>query len=305
MRILDLFCGAGGLASGFKKMGFKITGVDKSPSAGGTYEANEYGEFVECNLAKHTVHGNFDIVCGGPPCKPWSSVNTIKRGELHEDFELLARFFRHVEANRPRAFLMENVPPLMKTEIFSTLVKRLSSKFKYSIQKAVISYGDFGAPIRRHRLIVFGIRDGIADSFFHDLSEHQRPAATVKDAIWHLRERSRNEVRDHTWPELKTIKKYLAYYESGKYGWYVLDWNRPAPSFGNITKTYILHPDSFNGGLTRVISVKEASLIMGFPSEFRFVEGLGLGERYQLIADSVSPVFSFAAAQVIGRLMSD
>jgi DNA (cytosine-5)-methyltransferase 1 len=125
----------------------------------------------------------------------------------------------------------------------------------------------------------------------------------VKDAIWKLREKKRNEIPDHVWPELKTIDKYRHYYATGKYGWYILKWNEPAPSFGNVMKTYILHPDSFNGQSTRVISVREALLVMGFDNSFRFPQDLGLGARYQMIVDAVSPVFSYAAARVSKDLL--
>ena len=46
----------------------------------------------------------------------------------------------------------------------------------------------------------------------------------------------------------------------------------------------------------RVISVREALLLMGFSKAFRFPEGLGLAARYQMAVDSVSPVFSVAIA---------
>jgi DNA (cytosine-5)-methyltransferase 1 len=109
---------------------------------------------------------------------------------------------------------------------------------------------------------------------------------------------------DHVWPELRTINKYRKYYKTGKYGWYILDWKEPAPSFGNVMKTYILHPDAFNGRRTRVISVKEALLIMGYDSRFRFPQDYGLGARYQMVVDSVSPTFSYPAAKVTEEIIS-
>ena len=78
------------------------------------------------------------------------------------------------------------------------------------------------------------------------------------------------------------------------FGWLILNWDKPAPSFSNVAKAYVLHPD-----MNRVISVREALLIMGFPEEFRFPPRLGLRTRYQMIADAVSPVFSYALAQAI------
>ena len=78
----------------------------------------------------------------------------------------------------------------------------------------------------------------------------------------------------------------------------MLDWNKPAPSFGNVMKTYILHPDS-NPELptARVVSVFEVSRIMGFNHGFEFPSNFGMGERYQMLVDSVSPIFSNVLAK--------
>jgi len=53
-----------------------------------------------------------------------------------------------------------------------------------------------------------------------------------------------------------------------------------------------------------VISVREALHIMGFPEEYKFPQ-VGLGARYQMVADAVSPVFSKVAAQAVTRLLHE
>jgi len=305
MRVLDLFCGAGGLARGFEKAGFHVTGVDFSGDVQKTFELNSRGEFIRADLSRELIRGEYDLIIGGPPCRPWSAVNTTKRGKIHGDYHLISRFFRHVIHHMPEVFMLENVPALAKDEIFNRYLRKLR-RHRYSIAHRVISYGDFGAPTRRRRLIVFGTRSGCADNFFVMLEEYRRRSGTVRDAIWWLRGKKRGQVPDHVWPELRTIHRYLGYYMTGKFGWYILRWDEPAPSFGNIMKTYILHPDSFNGsGVTaRVISVKEALLIMGFDREFRFPADAGISSRYQMVADAVSPVFSYVAAQVIKKVIN-
>ncbi|MEM0288088.1 MAG: DNA cytosine methyltransferase [Nitrososphaerota archaeon] len=306
LRVLDLFCGAGGLSLGFKKAGFQVTGVDILEDAGQTYRLNmkNDGKFIQADLSREIMDGQYDIIIGGPPCKPWSSVNTVKRGKVHRDYELLSRFFDHVEYHLPRIFILENVPPVANDETLSKHIKRLV-KLGYSVSGRIIAYSEYGAPTRRRRFILFGTRESDAYVFFDMLSSHLQPAKTVRDAIWKLRDRERGEVADHVWPELRTIPKYMEKYEHGKFGWYILKWDEPAPSFGNVMKTYILHPDALNGNgkPSRVISVKEASLIMGFDTNFIFPENVGLGLKYQMIADAVSPVFSYVAAKTIKQML--
>ncbi len=102
MKVLDLFSGMGGLASGFKAAGFQVTGVDRSELAGQTFELNGFGRFVQKDLLMENMTGNYEILIGGPPCRPWSSVNTIKREKRHLDYRLLGVYFKHVLALRPR-----------------------------------------------------------------------------------------------------------------------------------------------------------------------------------------------------------
>lgn len=301
-EVLDLFCGMGGFAQGFKASGFDVTGADISEHAGKTFELNNLGKFKYTDLSHCFVHGDYDVIIGGPPCKPWSAVNTTRRGKKHRDYILISRFFKHVELIRPKVFLLENVPLLAGEKKLEQLIEGLNNQ-GYSMHGKVVTYSDYGAPTKRHRFVLFGTRLGSAETFFERLSNHTSRYKSVKDVIWKLRDTEKGGFPDHVWPELKTINNYLENYKSNKFGWYVLKWDEPAPSFGNIMKTYILHPDAFNGRPTRVISVREALLIMGFDENVHFPDGLGLGVRYQMIVDSVSPVFSLAAARVVKELI--
>jgi DNA (cytosine-5)-methyltransferase 1 len=297
-RVLDLFCGAGGLSSGFQSAGFQLTSVDLNPDAPRVFEENGLGDVLTHNLATTTVNGGYDVVVGGPPCKPWSSINTTVRAQEHRDATLLSRFFLHVKRNRPRAYLLENVPPARP------YAERRAARllpFGYRFESRLIKYADFGAPTSRRRMILVGTREGDPADFFESLEAERRPPLTVRDAIGHLANTPEGEVRDHDYPHLKTLERYRDHYRDGRFGWYILEWDRPAPSFGNVVKTYTMHPSGWGGHPPRVISVKEALLLMGFADRFHFPDGMGLSSRYQMVVDSVSPVFSAA----MGRTMMD
>ncbi len=305
MRILDLFCGAGGLSIGFKDEGFAVTGADINPYSQDIFQLNEIGNFIQTNLNETSIIGKFDILIGGPPCRPWSCINIQKRGNIHPDYGLLERYFDHVLALRPRAFLLENVPPMERDTSFQRFIKR-AFKEGYSVEYSKIKYLYYGVATRRQRLITAGFRDfGLdAHEFFNRLDQLKEEPLTVGQAIRKYEGYAANELSDHEWPELKTIEKYEKYYETGKYGWYKLDYNKFSPSFGNIMKTYILHPKAgIDGFPLRVISVREAMEIMGFPSTFRFPSETGMGTKYQMVANSVSPVVSRKMARVIKSMI--
>jgi len=301
--VIDLFAGMGGLAIGFAQEKFEVKGFDINPVTCKIFQINSIGEAETVDLSRKIVSEKAEILIGGPPCRPWSSINVTRRGCEHPDYGLIDVFFIHVLEIKPTVFIMENVPPLLKDEKFKWWIEILKYA-GYSVDSKKIVYSDFGAPTSRKRLFVAGFNNGYsAKDFFDRLEEYKTDPKTVMDAIQPFISLKKHEFPDHEWPELKTIKKYEKYYKTGKYGWYRLDPHKPSPSFGNIMKTYILHPFAGNGVHPRVISVREAMSIMGFDADFRFPEKVGMSIKYQMVADAVSPVFSRVCAKVIREML--
>ena len=299
LRAIDLFCGMGGLSYGFTKNGFEVTGVDISRKAGLTYSFNGIGNFVEMDLMDSGLRGEHQIILGGPPCEPWSCLNLTKRGKDHPRYKCLGAFFAEVHRIKPLVFVMENVPAIKSDPLFAENL--LAIQKYYNTVTTDVRYSEYGAAFARRRFFTVGTRPeiGIEPSEILDAVKREEPR-TVLEVMGDLRDEKRDSTIDHIWPEVKTIHKYLDYYRTGKYGWYILEWDEPSPSFGNITKTYILHPDSFNNGNeARPISVREALRIVGFPDEYKFPNSLGLSVKYDMIADAVSPLFSLKLAAAV------
>jgi site-specific DNA-cytosine methylase len=82
-------------------------------------------------------------------------------------------------------------------------------------------------------------------------------------------------------------------------------WRTAAPSFGSVSKTYILHPDAGKEGYPlRVVSVREVLSIMGFRRDFHFPAGTALSKRYSMAANAVSPVMAEHCAVVIRQMLT-
>ncbi|MEM4091240.1 MAG: DNA cytosine methyltransferase [Thermoplasmatales archaeon] len=298
-RVLDLFCGMGGLSSGFAEVGFSVTGSDISEVAGAAYRKYTHSKFIQADLSKEIFEDEYDYVVGGPPCRPWSSVNLTNRGDAHRDYGLVKKFADNVLMIRPEGFVLENVPPLQNDPTFNSQVRRFRSH-GYTVKSYIFRYSDFGAATSRRRLFVIGLREGNLQGFESAMISQKRNPGTVRSAIGELTDLMMGEHPDHQWPNLRTIKKYAERYDSGKFGWAVLKWDIPAPSFGNVMKTYTLHPDSDpRSGSARVVSPLEVSRIMGFDHGFSFPDGTGMARKYQMLADSVSPVFSRKIASAL------
>lgn len=72
MRLLDLFCGAGGCSAGYAAAGFEVVGVDVEPHPDYPYEfllADALDVLVDVALLD-----TFDVVHASPPCHDWSDL---------------------------------------------------------------------------------------------------------------------------------------------------------------------------------------------------------------------------------------
>ena len=81
MRILDLFCGAGGAGVGYSRAGFDIMGADIAPQPRYPFEFHR-GDALKFLLENH---GEFDAFHASPPCQAWTLAQRI-RGNEHPDF---------------------------------------------------------------------------------------------------------------------------------------------------------------------------------------------------------------------------
>lgn len=310
LRGLDLFAGIGGLSAGFARAGFAMIGADREAVATEVYTRSGFGVGRTLQLDSDACIIDVPVVIGGPPCRPWSAVNMQKRGRAHDDHTLLDVFVEHVRRIRPEVFVMENVPALGSDEIYTSGMDslRFLAGSRYDIQRKIIHYDQFGATTRRRRLFTVGVKRSAAGAsrLFELMDQYQSPARTVGDAIMWLRDLDRGAVPDHDWSELRSIHKYGERYASGKFGWARLRYDEPAPSFGSVAKTYILHPEAGVGTYpVRVVSVREVLSIMGFgPEEAVFPAGTSRAKRYQMAANSVSPVVSRAVAQAVRSLLT-
>ena len=105
MRLLDLFCGAGGAAVGYRQAGFDdIVGVDIAPQPDYPFT------FIQGDALTPPVDlGDFDLIHASPPCQGYSTL----KGLVRVEYPLLIEPVRVMLTGHP--YVIENVvgAPLM------------------------------------------------------------------------------------------------------------------------------------------------------------------------------------------------
>ena len=198
MKVIDLFCGCGGLSEGFKLAGFDIVGgVDFNAAAIRTYNRN-FGEGVGVccdllNMSQEMIIETFgdlhdvDVIIGGPPCQGFSSANRYKTEGQDPRNRLFFEFVKFVDLAKPKAIVIENVRGIV-TKDNGYAKNRIEEIFRergYSVTHRILDASDYGVPQKRARNFFVMLKKG---TFDFDTLRKSLSVITVKEAIGELYE---------------------------------------------------------------------------------------------------------------------
>lgn len=145
MRLLDLFCGAGGAALGYRQAGFTaIVGVDKEPQKHYPFD------FVQADaLAYVEKFGHeFDAIHASPPCQAYTKLRAVAGNREYPDLVTGTRdMLRYVGL----PYVIENVPgaPL---DVTLMLCGTMFGLHTGDAQLGMFGIREGYAELRRHRL---------------------------------------------------------------------------------------------------------------------------------------------------------
>jgi len=185
---ISLFTGAGGLDLGLEAAGFDLAvAVELDREAVATLRANRDWNVIDRDI--HAVstaellreaglrEGEADLLCGGPPCQPFSKSGYWHRGDAARLNDpraaTLGAFLRVLREALPRAFLLENVPGLAysaKDEgllLLRDSIARINATTgaAYSLSATLVNAAEYGIPQTRERVFIVGHREGKAFRF--------------------------------------------------------------------------------------------------------------------------------------------
>ena len=290
---------------------------------------------LDGGLVRRAAGGRVDGVCGGPPCQSFSDIG--RRDPKDPRRRLLGHFFRIVRELRPAFFVMENVCGLASSNARSVLDAALRLvEDEYAILGPKIwNAAQFGAATNRSRLFVIGVHKDCGKALTVDnVDVLRRPPATVRAAISDLEGAVAQGEEDgfDTWlitrdkcpsdyaRALRSSNGRFTGHRATKHSEEVitrfdnipeggmdrvgrhprLAWCGQCPALragtgpdrGSFQSVRPIHPEQ-----PRVITVREAARLQGFPDGHRF--HTTIWHSFRMIGNSVSPIMAQAIFRAI------
>ncbi len=197
-KMIDLFCGAGGLSLGFAQEGFvAVLANDIEECCVDTY-AHNHPEIPRSQIVRGDINemindldsylgtAQVSIIVGGPPCQGFSMAN---RQRLIDDprNHLYRSYVEVVKKVLPPFFVMENVKGMLG--VAGQVIEDFEA-IGYTVSARVLNAKDFGVPQNRERLIYIGNRIEIDnDRIFEEILSSAQTARqhVLQDALFGLK----------------------------------------------------------------------------------------------------------------------
>lgn len=201
-RILDLFCGAGGMSYGMhKNRHFRtVVALDINESLAITLKNNMpevnvvtgdiREEFIKKKVVDLSLKERVNMIIGGPPCQGYS-MKGKKLGLKDPRNFLFIEFLNIVNRIQPEVFVIENVKSLFSASNgwFKNEITTEIEKLGYHVDVGILRATDFGVPQTRERAIFICCKT----KKINLPSPTEKNIITVKDAIFDLAYLESNE----------------------------------------------------------------------------------------------------------------
>lgn len=316
-----------------------VMAVEHDGDAAETYRLNFGDHVAQMPIENVASFPRADVLIGGPPCQGFSALN---RGAVgFERRGLWREYLRALKLSQPSAFVMENVPALVRSAELDEFKKHAGS-LGYVLEEEILNAADYGVPQNRKRAIIIGARVGI--SIRWPEPSHRDPEGpaigdreewrTFRDAVKGLP----TEPDGRSWhrarsPRAESIRRYEAVPADGgdrfqmeraldaaglghlvfncwreRPGQHTdvfgrLRWDRPS-----VTIRTDFRPEKgryLHPEAHRAITVREAARCMSFSDDFIFPEDQTLTSVSRQIGNAVPPLFAQQIASSLARALDN
>lgn len=244
---------------------------------------------------------NHNILIGGFPCQPFSSIGKREGFEHPTQGTLFFDIVRILKEKKPESFLLENVSGLKHHDGGNTLkqiMSTLRNELNYWVDIKELDSADYGVPQHRKRIYIVGFNKNISkeSNFAFEWPHKQEKKVGIGQFV-----ESHNDgycISNHL------QKSYIYKKEDGRPQ--VIDKNSDIQvktlcstyhKIQRLTGTFV--KDGKTG--LRLLSHNECKAVMGFPKDFKFP--VSRTQMYRQMGNSVAiPVVQAIAKEMISVL---
>ena len=316
---IDLFAGMGGFRLAMQAQGGKcVFSSEWNKYAQKTYLAN-FGEMpfgdITKEMTKNYIPRNFDVLCAGFPCQPFSIAGVSKKKSLGREtgfkdktqgtlfFDVADIISRH----RPKAFFLENVKNLMSHDKGNTfkVIKGTLEELRYSLHYLVMD-GQTYVPQHRERIMIVGFNQDV----FHGkeqfaFPEQKQSTQSIKEILDPDID-EKYTLSDKLWSYLQNYaEKHRA--KGNGFGFGMVDLNgisRTLSARYYKDGSEILIPQT-GGKNPRRLSPRECARLMGYPDEYRLNQVSDVQAYRQCGNSVVVPLITAVSEQLVKAMLNN
>lgn len=313
---IDLFAGMGGFRLAMQAQGGKcVFSSEWNAYSQKTYFAN-FGEMpfgdITKELTKSYIPEQFDVLCAGFPCQPFSIAGVSKKKSLGREtgfkdktqgtlfFDVADIISRH----RPKAFYLENVKNLTSHDKGNTfrIIRETLEELNYSIHYQVMD-GQTYVPQHRERIMIVGFdkKRYHGEEKFEFPEQHEATRA-IKE-ILEPNIDPKYTLSDKLWAYLQNYaEKHRA--KGNGFGYGLVDLNgisRTLSARYYKDGSEILIPQE-EGKNPRRLSPRECARLMGYPDKYR-IDRVSDVQAYRQCGNSVIvPLITAVSERIINTM---
>ncbi|MEB5750754.1 DNA (cytosine-5-)-methyltransferase [Leclercia adecarboxylata] len=186
-KFIDLFAGLGGFHLALVKLGGNcVFAAEWKANLQELYE-NNFGILPEGDITKVSVEDvpDHDVLTAGFPCQPFSKAGEQLGFECTKQGGLFFNVVDILSAKRPKYFILENVPNLLKHDAGKTWekIQQLLGKegLGYHIDAAKLSPHNFGIPQIRERVYIVGSLNPLDNFIWPEISNKETSIESILD----------------------------------------------------------------------------------------------------------------------------
>lgn len=330
---IELFAGAGGLALGMEKAGFRhllLNDIDTDSCITLTNNRSDWhiaaGDVRNLDFKKY--RDKIDLLTGGFPCQAFSYAG-LKGGFNDTRGTLFFELARAVKEVNPKVIMCENVKGLASHDHGKTLavIKNTIDELGYKlIEPRVLKAVKYMVPQKRERIILIAIRKDLASKAeFHWPSPYYR-IMTLRDAFCkgELYDTDVPASQGQTYPEKKrrvlemvpqggdwrnlpddVAREYMggSYHLGGGKTGMARRLSMDEPSLTLTCSPAQKQTERCHPLETRPLTVREYARIQTFPDSWKFAGNLS--SQYKQIGNAVPVNFAYAIGRSLVRLLND